>query len=268
MRALVASIVRYGLPLVFGNVFLEQIGLPIPALPTLIGAGAVAANGKLSALAVLGLAVAASVAADTIWFWLGRAKGDRVLKTLCRISLSPDSCVKETESLFERRGAPSLLYAKFVPGFSTVAPPMAGLMRVPLATFLLFDSAGALLWAGSGVAAGLVFHDAIDRAAALAEGLGFWAVVAAGLALAAFIGMKWRERRRFYRRLRLARVTVADLKALLDGEESPIVVDVRSRSSALRNPRRIPGARHIDMDDADAAVGGLPRDRDIVLYCT
>ena len=163
VNRLVALIARHGTPLVWLNVFLEQIGLPIPAVPTLIIAGALSRDGKMSSTAIIAGSVIASIAADWIWFILGRRLGYRVLATMCRISLSPDSCVRDTEARFERFGMPSLLFAKFVPGFSTVAPPLAGATNHSAIEFLIYDAIGALLWAGASVAAGRVFHNAIDR---------------------------------------------------------------------------------------------------------
>ncbi|HSS45457.1 MAG TPA: DedA family protein, partial [Thermoanaerobaculia bacterium] len=160
MGELIASVARFGVPFIFANVFLEQIGLPIPALPTLIVAGALSAEGKLPAGEVLLVVLAATLAADSFWYGLGRRYGFRILKTLCRISLSPDSCVRQTTSILEKWGMPSLLVAKFIPGFSTVAPPLAGATGARLSVFLVYDGGGALLWAGGGFAAGIVFHRA------------------------------------------------------------------------------------------------------------
>lgn len=154
MNNLLHRLLQHGISLVFINVFLEQIGAPIPAVPTLIVAGALAATGRLPLLPLLGSALIASVLADTIWFLIGRWKGHKVLRLVCRISLSPDSCVRQTESLFERRGALSLLFAKFIPGFNTVAPPLAGAMGTSLPAFLLWDSLGSLLWIGAAVTVG------------------------------------------------------------------------------------------------------------------
>src|SRR5438552_16111464 len=177
MNRLIALVLRHGVPLVAANVFLEQIGAPIPAVPTLIVAGALARNGQMSSTHVLVWAVIASVIADTIWFALGRRYGYRVLRTLCRVSLSPDSCVRDTEANFERWGMKSLLVAKFIPGFSTVAPPLAGATNRGTLEFLIYDAIGAFLWAGSAVAAGRVFHHAIDSILNRLESLGGWAVL-------------------------------------------------------------------------------------------
>ena len=268
VHALIEQLARHGLPLVFANVLLEQLGLPIPAIPTLVAAGALSAGGRLSTAALLALAVGASLIADSLWYLLGRRHGYRILKTVCGISLSPDSCVRQTESVFERHGVVSLLYAKFIPGFSTVAPPLAGALRVGFLRFAAFDAGGALVWAGSGVAAGIVFHRAIDRVAEFLEGLGFWSLAIAVILLAAFVGWKWWQRRRFYRYLRMARITPTQLRDLIDAGKAPVIVDVRNRAAAQRDPRRIPGAVRLLIEEIDASVEQLPPDREIVLYCT
>jgi membrane protein DedA with SNARE-associated domain len=267
MQNLIADLVHYGLLVVFANVFLEQIGAPIPALPTLIVSGALAARGHMNLPALLAVALAASLLADTAWFLLGRWQGRRVLKTLCRLSLSPDSCVRGTEDMFERAGMPSLLYAKFIPGFSTVAPPLAGAMGKTLPSFLLWDGFGSLLWIGSGVLVGRLFHRAVDRAIDYLETLGFWALVVLGAGLVLVIAAKWFQRRRVRNLLKLARISVPELRRMMDAGEEPVIVDVRNRSAHLRDPRRIPGALHMAFEEIDAKLAELPRDREIVLYC-
>lgn len=266
--ALTNAVLTYGLPLVFVIVLFEQLGAPIPAIPVLVVAGALSMDRNLSAWQVLLVAVGASLIADTVWFLLGRSQGQRILKALCRISLSPDSCVRQTESVFERWGMPSLLAAKFIPGFSTVAPPMAGATRATLVEFLLFDGGGALLWAGSGVVAGMIFHRAIDRALAYLASFGSAAFVLLGAGLLVFIGFKWWQRRRFYKVLRMARISVEDLRRMMDEGKSPVVLDVRTAGGRALDPRRIQGASVLDVDHLDEALKDLPRDREIVLYCT
>jgi membrane protein DedA with SNARE-associated domain len=268
MATLTQYVLTYGLPLIFVFVLLEQLGAPVPSLTVLIVAGALSVEGGLSAWAALLVAVLASVLADVIWFALGRARGHRILKTLCGISLSPDSCVRQTERLFERWGLPSLLLAKFIPGFSTVAPPLAGATGARFSPFLLYDAAGALIWAGVGLAAGIVFHRAIDRALELLASLGSGALVVLGAAFAMFIAYKWWQRRRFYRFLRMSRITAEDLCSLIDSGKNPIVVDVRTAAARLADPRRIPGAVVMTVDQVDDRVADLPREREIILYCT
>lgn len=268
MKEHVALLLRHGTGLVFGNVLLEQIGLPVPAFPTLVVAGALAADGRLSFGRLLLAALVATVGADSLWFLLGRRHGQKLLRMLCRISLSPDTCVRQTEGVFEKYGLASLLFAKFVPGYSTVAPPLAGAAGIPLPRFLVFTSGGTLLWAGSALALGWIFHGAVERVLSALASLGGWAFVILAGGLVLYILFKWQQRRRFYRFLRMARIRVHDLRRLMDAGEAPVVVDVRSRGARQRDPRRIPGARTIDLEDLDAHVALLPADREIVLYCT
>ena len=265
---LLETVERYGLALVFFNVLLEQLGLPVPAFPTLVVAGALAAQGTLSLPLVLGLALLASVVADYVWFELGRRQGYRVLRTLCRVSLSPDSCVRQTESFFERLGLRSLVFAKFVPGFSTIAPPLAGAINARFLPFLLYDGAGALVWAGSGVAAGMVFHRAIDKGLEFLTSIGSWALVILGGGLVLFMAFKWWQRRRFYKMLRMARISPEELHRLMDEGHDPVVLDVRTSAALLADPRRIPGARLLSLADIPEKLAGLPLDREIILYCT
>lgn len=265
---LFALVIQYGVPLVFLNVFLEQLGVPIPAVPTLIVAGALSRNGQLSSTHVLVAAFNASLIADYGWFLLGRRYGYRVLQTLCRISLSPDSCVRETETRFEKWGLKSLLIAKFVPGFSTVAPPLAGAARRSTVAFLIYDGIGALLWAGSAIALGRAFHTAIGRTLGSLENLGWWAVVIVSSVLALFIVVKWMERRRFLNKLRVARITVDELKQLIDADDAPIIMDVRTSGVRRRDPRAIPNAIVTSADDIDRVITAISADQEIVLYCT
>ena len=260
MNRLIELVVKRGVPLVWVNVFLEQLGVPVPAVPTLVVAGALSRENKISSTHVLIAAVVASLAADWIWFALGRRFGYRILRTLCRISLSPDSCVRDTEMRFERWGLKSLLIAKFIPGFSTVAPPLAGAAQRSTVAFLIYDGIGALIWAGSVIAVGRLFHRAIDRVFLALENLGWWAIVILGFGLALVIIIKWAQRRGFYRQLRMARVTPDELKEMIARGEAPLVVDARSPSARSRDRRRIP--RAITVDDS------MPTGREIIVYCT
>jgi len=268
MQQLAFYVSKYGLSLVFINVLLEQLGLPIPAIPVLVVAGALAVEKDLSVPRVLLVAVFASLIADALWYALGKRHGFRILKILCRVSLSPDSCVRQTTSIFEKWGLPSLVVAKFVPGFSTVAPPLAGAINARLVPFLLYDGAGALVWAGSGVAAGMVFHRAIDRALEFLTGIGSRALVILGTALLLFIAVKWWQRQRFYKMLRMARISPEELHRLMDEGRDPVVLDVRTAGAHLSDPRRIPGARLLGMSDIPEKLAGLPHNREIILYCT
>jgi len=261
-------VARYGLALVFANVLAEQLGIPLPAVPTLIVAGALAADGRLSVTGLFAASILACVVADGLWFAAGRRYGLGILKLLCRISLSPDSCVRETESRFERWGAVGLVLGKFIPGVSTVAPPLAGAMHIGWARFLLFATLGSVLWSGAAIGTGLVFHRQIAALLDRLEDLGLVAVAIVAALLAAFIAFKWWERRRFYRTLRLARISVGELRKLMDEGRDPVVVDVRSPSVRSLDGRYIPGALAIDLADVDRRRAELAAERDIVFYCT
>jgi membrane protein DedA with SNARE-associated domain/rhodanese-related sulfurtransferase len=261
-------IAEYGLALVFANVLLEQLGLPIPAVPVLVVAGALAAEGELSPLAVFGVAFVACMIGDAIWFLAGRRYGRRVMAFLCRVSLSPDSCVRQTEFRFERWGRLTLVLSKFIPGLSTIAPPLAGAMRLGWPSFLLLNGLGVVIWAGGAIGVGMAFHTQINEFIVRLEGLGTLAAEAAGVLLGGYIALKWWERRRFYRMLRIARIGVADLRALMDGGRRPVVVDVRSPGARDLDPRFIPGALAMDAAEVDRRLGELPADREIVFYCT
>jgi len=240
----------------------------VPAMPTLMVAGALAVGGGAPVPAIIAVAVVGSLLGDTLWYVAGRIYGLRVLQLLCRISISPDSCVRQTEYRFTRWGASSLVIAKFVPGFSTVAPPLAGALRVKLGPFLAYSIAGAALWAGLATVAGMLFYRQIDWVLDELSQMGVYALILIGIALALFIGVKWRERRRFFKVLRMARISVDDLYRMMQEGAAPVVVDVRSASAREIDPRRVPGSISVDIANLDAHVADLPPDRDIIVYCT
>jgi len=261
-------IARHGLALIFANVLLEQLGVPLPAIPTLIVAGALAADGTLSAPAVFGVAFAASMIGDCAWYIAGRRYGRRVMTTLCRISLSPDSCVRQTENHFARWGGLTLALGKFIPGLATIAPPLAGAMRIRWRSFLLLNGAGTALWAAAPIALGMLFHAQIERLVDRLQNLGAVALEVLGALLAAYVAFKWWERRRFYRMLRMARITAEELRHLLDSGKPPVIIDVRSRAERELDPRSIPGARAFEVEELEKLIDSLPADRDVIFYCT
>jgi membrane protein DedA with SNARE-associated domain/rhodanese-related sulfurtransferase len=268
VEELIDLIARHGVSLVFANVLLQQFGLPIPAVPTLIVAGALAAEGRLSAAAVLGVAVLACMIGDGAWYAAGRAYGRPVMSFLCRVSLSPDSCVRQSEYHFERWGAVALVISKFVPGLSTVAPPLAGALRFHWRAFVLLNGIGVALWAGGAIVVGMLFHAQLNRVALALESYGGVAIALVVALIALYVAFKWWERQRFYRTLRLARISVEELRSLMDRGAKPVVVDVRSEVARRSDGRFIPGALVIDEDEVDRRLAELPADRDIVFYCT
>jgi membrane protein DedA with SNARE-associated domain/rhodanese-related sulfurtransferase len=266
MAQLIHLIELYGLAFVFVNVLALQAGVPFPAYPTLIVTGALAAGGHYSVAALLTTAVAASVVSDTGWYVAGRHFGGRVLRTLCRVSLSPDTCVRQTEGIFERWGAPSLAVAKFVPGFASVATAMAGAVRISAWRFVLFDAIGAALWSGVAIALGYVFSAAINDVIAVFDAMGHWGlwVIAAGFV--AYIVFRWVQRQRFLRQLRMDRVTVDELHELMEDGRLGTVVDVRS-PFAQAFTGRIPGAITIDVNSVRESLSVVSPQGEVVVYC-
>jgi membrane protein DedA with SNARE-associated domain len=252
----------------FAAVFAEQLGFPVPALPFLLGAGALAGMSMANPATALGSAILASLLADVVWFEAGRRRGGSILNLLCRISIEPDSCVRRTEEVFARYGARTLLVAKFLPGLGTVAPPLAGVIGMALPRFLLWDAGGAALWAGVYMAAGFVFRDQIETAVEMAAGLGGRLAALVGLAFAGWLAWKWRDRRRFIRNLRTARITVEELESKLDGGENVLIVDLRAPIETKTSPETIPGALRFDAAELGLRHQEIPRDRDVVLFCT
>ena len=268
MPELVPLIAHYGLVLIFANVLAEQLGVPVPAVPTLIVAGTLTVNGELSAGSVFAVAFVASTLGDVAWYVAGRLQGRRVMSLLCRISLSPDSCVSEAESHFERWGGLLLPVSKFVPGLSTVVPPLAGATRLGWAPFLTWNSLGIALWAGVAIGAGMVFHAKVAQFLLRLEEYGRAAIAIVAFLLAAYIALKWWERRRFYQMLRVARITTDELREIMSRDKETVVVDVRSSAARDLDPRFIPGALAINGSDVVDRLAHLPTHQEIVFYCT
>jgi membrane protein DedA with SNARE-associated domain len=255
--------------MLFAFVLAEQIGLPIPAVPLLLGVGAFAGTGHMSALAGLATALAASLPPDVVWYELGRARGKRVLDVICLLSLEPDSCVRRTENLFMSRGRWALLVAKFLPGLSTIAPPLAGVVGLRRTPFLLLDTAGALVWAGTWIGLGYLSSSALAPLLALGARVGHWGLAAGAAALAGYVLVKFVRRRRFLRSLRVARIEPAELKRRLDAADPDLlVIDTRSALDVGAAPHKIPGALWIPAETIELRRGEIPPDRKVVLYCS
>jgi membrane protein DedA with SNARE-associated domain len=261
-------LIRHGYSVLFVWVLAEQLGLPLPATPLLLAAGALAGSGQMNLPLAIALAVLASMLGDVSWYEFGRRRGGRVLSLLCRISLEPDSCVRKTETAFVRHGSRSLLIAKFVPGLNTMAPPLAGIIGMRLERFLIFDGLGALLYLGTFVGLGFVFSSQLEQVAARVAGLGLSLLVILGGGLAAYILWKYIQRRRFIRGLRIARITPEDLKKKIEAGEEIVVVDLRGSLDFEAAPQTIPGAIRLAPDKVEEGHQQIPRDRDIVLFCT
>jgi membrane protein DedA with SNARE-associated domain len=268
MHSAFEFLIHHGHAVLFAWVLIEQLGVPIPAMPLLLAAGALAGTGHLNFFACLLFAVLGALTSDSVWFQLGRHKGIKILQLLCRISLEPDSCVRRTEGIFSKQGARSLLVAKFLPGLGLVTPPLAGIFRMRFRRFLLFDGIGSALWAGAFLALGYVFAGQIERVAARLASLGGWLLVLAVGALAVYIVFKFVARQQFLRELRIARITVDELKEKLDAGEQITIVDLRHSLDFEAEPEVIPGALHMEAKELEQKNDRLPRGGEVVLYCT
>ena len=266
MDHLITMIQQYGAGFVFINVLALQAGLPVPAYPTLIVAGAYAAMGGRPLWQLVVVGISAALVADTGWYLAGRKFGIRILGTLCKVSLSPDSCVRQTESIFQRFGATSMVFAKFVPGFASVATALAGAMRLRYAVFVFFDAIGAGLWVSLGVSLGYVFRDAINDVMSTLSALGQYGLMLIIAAFAVWIAVKWWQRRMFVKQLRMDRVSVDELRTLMDEEKLTAIVDVRSPMMQATTGR-IPGALTVDMKNIAKSFEGVPADGEVIVYC-
>ena len=258
---------RYGVVILPALAVAEQIGIPLPAVPALLAVGALAAHGRISIPLVLGAISVAALAIDFVWYELGRRRGARVLVRLCQLSLEADSCLRRAESTFARYGARSMLAAKFIPGLTTVMPPLAGVFAVTRGRFALYDLAGVLLWAGTWLALGYFFSDAIVLITAKASALGRMLGLIIVTAFAGYILVKYGRRRLFLRKLRTAPVSPEALKRRLDAGDDVTIIDLRTALDVEATPYAIPGSRWLAADTIDEYEIELLRSRDVVLYC-
>ena len=268
MSAPVEFLLRYGYLLLFAWVLAEQLGLPLPSAPLLLSAGALAGTHRMNLELAIALPIVAVVICDSFWYELGRLKGMKVLRWLCRITLEPDSCVRHTQMRFERNGPWELVVAKFVPGMNAVTSPLAGITRMPLRRFALFDGLGATLWAGGYLGTGYAFSGELeDLASNLAFlGHGLFGVLSSGMLL--YVGWKYFSRRRFLRKLRMGRISPEELYQRMNSGEDVVIVDLRHTLEFEAEPETILGAVHMDSAALEEAVEVIPRDREIVLFCS
>jgi membrane protein DedA with SNARE-associated domain/rhodanese-related sulfurtransferase len=265
--------VSHAYAILFLWVLLEQLGCPVPSIPLLLAAGTLSATHRISFATALVCVLIACILADSAWYALGRRYGASVIRLLCKLSLESTTCISKTESYFGRRGAVTLLFAKFVPGLSTVSPPIAGQTGMPYSRFLLYDLSGSVFWALSFLLAGRFFGDVAKRSQAFFGLLSHFAAVVFLLMVAGFFLYRVLKQRRFVAKVRELRLDPADLKAMLDRASSdpttqPYIVDLRHPLDYLPDPRVLPGAVRIGPAELALRADLIPRDRDIILYCT
>ncbi len=268
MNETLQFVVRHGSLLVFAWVLVEQAGLPIPSAPLLLAVGALSGMGRMNLALAAAIAIIAAILGDSLWYEIGRGKGAGVLQWVCRISLEPDSCVRQTQERFSKSGARVLLISKFIPGLNAMAAPLAGITRVTRQRFVLYDLAGTALWVAIYTGVGFAFSSQFEAIVRRASYLGEWLVVLLLAGFAGYAHWKYFKRRKFLNSLRIARITPDELKKKLDAGEDVIIVDVRHAIEFDAQPETIPGALHMDAAALEEAAGVIPRDRDIVLFCS
>ena len=259
---------HWGLALVFGSVLLEQVGFPLPAAPILVASGALAAGEIMRPELVLLVAFLSCLIADHMWFLLGRRHGRRLLAGLCRLSLSPDTCVRKTDDLIGRHGATVLLVAKFIPGVSAMSIPTAAAMGLSYRRFLLFDSLGCLIWCGAYIGAGMIFNREVNSVLAAMSVIGGWSLVVLAGLFAFYIAYKLYRRSRLKRLFRVVRITANEMLALLATEPGLVVLDARSDLARSEDPRSFPGSIVIEHNNPMARLPHDARERTIITFCT
>ncbi len=273
MPIALAFFVQYAYGILFLWVLVEQLGIPIPSIPVLLTAGTLSATHKVHASYALGAVLTACVLADSVWYFLGRRYGGSILRLLCRLSLEASTCVSKTEGYFNKRGAITLLFAKFVPGLSTVAAPIAGQTGMPYGRFFLYDLAGSVIWAETYLLAGRFFGDVAQRSAPFFHLLSHFAFAVFVLMVMGFMGYRVFKQRRFLTQVRAMRLDPEELKEMMEraataGNIAPFVVDLRHPLDYLPDPRVIPGSVRISPNEIALHHKRIPRDRDVILYCT
>jgi membrane protein DedA with SNARE-associated domain/rhodanese-related sulfurtransferase len=268
MTATIDFLIRHGVAVLFAAVFIEQAGIPLPAAPWLLAAGALAGAAKMNGFAALLAAGIGSLLADLIWFYLGRHFGTRALGLVCQINLQPDSGVRRTRNFFLRYRMPGLIAAKFVPGLGALVVPLAGSSGVRTRRFILFDGFSSLLYAGTYLILGALFSRQLEQVIGALAGLGHGALIFIVALVAFYVTHRFLRRQRLLHQLQTARITVDELFQKQEAGENLVVLDLRSQIEFEQNPALIRGALRMTLDEVPLREGEIPRDRDIILYCS
>lgn len=261
-------LLAYGYLLLFGWVLVEQFGVPLPATPVLLAAGALSARGQIGFLEALAFGVAACLVSDTTWFFVGRRYGQQVLNLLCRLSMEPTLCVNRTRRQFEKQRNLTLLFGKFVPGVATLSPPVAGQTGMRFVEFLVLDAIGSVIWVGSFLWSGRIFGDALKQNPGLMQWVERFSGALLLFAILIFFAARVIRRRILLRQLTQSRMEPAELWGQLQSGESVYIVDLRHPLELVNDPYTLPGALRVAPDDLAKRVHEIPRDRDVILYCT
>jgi membrane protein DedA with SNARE-associated domain/rhodanese-related sulfurtransferase len=264
---------RHAYSVMFAWVLVEQAGVPIPSVPLMLAAGTMSSAHKVHVALLIPLILLACLIADSIWWWLGRRFGSRVLDLLCRMSLDASTCVNRAQGSIARRGGVTLLFAKFVPGVSTIAAPIAGQSGMTYLDFAVYDTVGTLLWCIAWLFAGRFFGDLARRSSHFFATLTHFAVALVVLMIVGIIVYRYVQRRRFMAELRGLRLEPEQLLAMIDeaqreGQPTPFIIDLRHPLDVLTDPEVVPGALRIGPDELKLHREEIPLDREIVLYCT
>lgn len=267
MPVALSFFLQYGYFILFFWVMTEQMGVPIPSAPLLITAGTLTATHRLNLPLVLFAIVLGCLVSDGIWYFMGKRYGGAVVRLLCRLSMESNTCVKKTEGYFTRNGERALLVSKFVPGLNTVAAPIAGQTNMPLHLFLIYDAAGSLLYALAFTLGGYFFGDFLKHSN-LVSSVSHTAGVLFILLLIGFLIYRFTRQRAFIKEMRTARLEPDELKGMMDRKQDVYIVDLRHPLDYLPDPRTLPGAVLLTPDKLVEHTDEIPRDRDVVLFCT
>ncbi len=268
MSETIQFVLQYGYLLVFVWVMAEQAGVPVPVAPLLLTCGALAGQHQMSLFMIVLAAAVGSLVSDTAWYYIGKSRGPGVLRLLCKISLEPDTCVRQTEARFAKFGLRTLLFSKFVPGLNTAAAPLSAVVGTPYARFAPFAFTGAVLWATTFALTGFFFSGQISRITQGLHRLGSWAVLLFVGAFIAYIGYRYYERVKFLNQVKGDRISPHELKTQLDMGERVTIIDLRHPLDLLPDPHTLPGALRISPEELEARNTEISRDGEVVLFCT
>ncbi len=261
-------LLMYGYLLLFAWILVEQFGVPLPATPVLLAAGALSVDGPIRFPLALAVGVTASLISDSAWFLIGRRHGHLVMRLLCRLSFEPTTCVRRTQDSFGRRRGVMLAFAKFVPGLATLAPPVAGQNGMEYGPFLFYDGIGATLWVGALLTLGRFFGDLLKHDTRILDWAGRFSGALLILGIVGFFLGRVYRRRVVLKNLAASRLEPEELKKQLDAGEPVFIVDLRHPLELVPDPFTLPGAQHFSPESLAARHHEIPRDRDVVLYCT